>query len=95
MMLRAQIQVTDNQGVVRSYDGNGALFVAFEEHFDISIMEMGENPRMTHVYWLGYEAARRQNQHDGLDFQQWLDAGHNVEFEVDENPLDEQATPSS
>ena len=94
-MLRAQIQVTDNQGVVRTYDGTGALFVAFEAHFDVSILEMGENPRLTHIYWLGYEAARRQNQHDGVDFQQWLDAGYTVEFEADESPLAEEATPTS
>ena len=41
-MLRAQIQVTNTQGVVRSYDGTGALFIAFEQHFDMSIMDMGE-----------------------------------------------------
>ena len=56
---------------------------------------MGENPRLTHIYWLGYEAARRKNQHDGLDFQQWLDAGYTVEFEADESPLAEEATPTS
>ena len=94
-MLRAQIQVTDNQGVIRNYDGTGALFVAFEAHFDVSILEMGENPRLTHIYWLGYEAARRVNQHDGLDFHTWLDAGYTVEFEVDDDPLDEPATPTS
>lgn len=94
-MLRAQIRVTDNQGVIRNYDGAAALFVAFEAHFDVSILEMHENPRLTHICWLGYEAARRVNQHDGLDFHTWLDAGYTVEFEVDDDPLDEPATPTS
>ncbi len=51
-MLRAQIQVVDNQGVVRKYDGNGALFIAFERKFNVSILEMGESPRLEYIYWL-------------------------------------------
>mgnify|MGYP003147696796 FL=1 len=94
-MLRAQIQVVDNQGVVRKYDGTGALFIAFERKFNVSILEMGESPRLEYIYWLGYEAARRVAQHDGLDFDQWLDAGYTVEFEADETPLAEEATPTS
>ena len=94
-MLRAQILVTDDQKVVRTYDGNGALFVAFERKFDKSILEMGDNPRLEHILWLGYEAARRVSQHDGLSFDQWMDVGYTVEFEVDDDPLDEQATPTS
>lgn len=94
-MLRAQIQVTDNQGVLRTYDGTCALFIAFERKFNVSILELGESPRLEHIYWLGYEAARRVNQHDQLDFDQWLDAGYSVEFEADDAPLDEAATPTS
>ena len=94
-MLRAQIQVTDNQGVLRTYDGTGALFIAFERKFNVSILELGESPRLEHIYWLGYEAARRVNQHDHLDFDHWLDAGYSVEFEADDAPLDEAATPTS
>jgi len=93
-MLRAQIQVTNTQGVVRSYDGTGALFIAFEQHFDMSIMDMGESPRLEHIWWLGYEAARRMNQHDGLTFAQWCDVTGEVNFEADDNPLDEAATPT-
>jgi hypothetical protein len=94
-LLRAQIQVTDNQGVLRTYDGTGALFIAFERKFNVSILELGESPRLEHIYWLGYEAARRQNQHDQLDFDQWLDAGYSVEFEADDTPLAEDHTPTS
>ena len=94
-MLRAQIQVTDNQGVLRTYDGTGALFIAFERKFNVSILELGESPRLEHIYWLGYEAARRVNLHARLDFDQWLDAGYSVEFEADDAPLDEAATPTS
>ena len=93
-MLRAQILVTDEQKVVRTYDGNGALFVAYERKFDKSVLEMAENPRLEHILWLGYEAVRRANQHDGLSFDQWLDLGYTVEFEVETDPLEEAATPT-
>ncbi len=93
-MLRAQIQVTNNQGVMHSYDCTGALFIAFEQHFDLSIMELGESPRLEHIWWLGYEAARRMNQHDGLTFTQWCDITQEVNFEADDDPLVEEATPT-
>ncbi len=93
-MLRAQIQVTNDQGVMHRYDGTGALFIAFEQHFDLSIMELGESPRLEHIWWLGYEAARRMNQHDGLTFAQWCDVTQTVDFEADDDPLVEEATPT-
>ena len=40
-------------------------------------------------------ATGRVNQHDGLSFDQWMDVGYTVEFEVDDDPLQEAATPTS
>lgn len=51
--------------------------------------------RMKHIWWLGYQCARTENKHGGVDFDPWADGVETVEFEVNENPLDERVTPTS
>ena len=94
-MLRAQIKVTYLDGRVVEFDGKGRLWIDFEDKFDISIMELEAKMRMKHIWWLGYQCAKTENKHGGVDFDPWADGVETVEFEVDDNPLEKPVTPTS
>ena len=94
-MLRAQIRVTDQLDVTKTYDLKGAAVIAFERKFGKSIQEFAENPFMEHIMFLAYECARRANHHDGLSFDEWVELDHSVDFEADNDPLPEAPTPTS
>tara|TARA_Y100001938_G_C8101612_1_gene442265 strand:- start:11994 stop:12278 length:285 start_codon:yes stop_codon:yes gene_type:complete len=94
-LLRAQIHVTDQLDVKRTYDLKGAAVIAFERKFGKSIQEFAENPFMEHIMFLAYECVRRENRHDGLSFDEWVELDHTVDLEADNDPLPEAPTPTS
>lgn len=94
-MLRAQIHVTDDQDVKRTYDIKGASVVAFERKYSTSITEFAGNPFYEHILFLAYECVRRSNDHGGLDFEGWLNLDREVDFEALDDPLPEAPTPIS
>lgn len=44
--------------------------IAFEEHFNLSIATLGDEPRMSHLSWLAWHAAHRQGKTQ-LEFMEW------------------------
>jgi len=49
-----------------------ADLVAFEERFDMSIAQLEKNVRMTHLFFLGWNAMRRTKQTTD-EFQDWCE----------------------
>ena len=44
--------------------------IKFESHFDISLSKIAEQAKLTHIYWLAWQAQNRLGK-TSLDFEAW------------------------
>lgn len=49
-----------------------ADLIAFEARFDLSVSKLGADVRLTHLFFLGWHAAKRSKLTD-LDFEAWTE----------------------
>jgi hypothetical protein len=59
-------------GTEKEVTAVAADLVAFEERFDMSIAQLEKNVRMTHLFFLGWNAMRRTKQTEA-EFEAWIE----------------------
>ena len=59
-------------GTEKDVTAVAADLVAFEERFDMSIAQLEKNVRMTHLFFLGWNAMRRTGQTND-EFDKWVE----------------------
>lgn len=60
-------------GVGRDIVANAADMVAFEAKFDKSIAVLGDNPKISYLFFLGYASEKRTG-YTKDDFEKWLES---------------------
>ena len=68
--LNLQIQFTD--GTTQDVSTTAADYIKFESHFDKSIATLGDDVRLTYMFFLAWSAAKRTGKTE-LDFEAWAD----------------------
>ena len=68
--LNLQIQFTD--GTTQDVSTTAADYIKFESHFDKSIATLGDDVRLTYMFFLAWSAAKRTGQTE-LDFDAWAE----------------------
>lgn len=53
-------------------------FVAFEAKFDTSVQSFANDPRVTYMFFLAWNALKRTNR-TGLEFDAWVETVENLE----------------
>lgn len=51
--------------------------IAFETHFDLSIAKLGEEVRLTHLFYLAWHSLKRQGKAKD-DFEKWVESVKSV-----------------
>ena len=78
--LNLQIQFTD--GTTQDVSTNAADYIKFETHFDKSIAALGNDVRLTYMFFLAWSASKRTGKTE-LDFDSWSET---VDMVGDINP---------
>jgi hypothetical protein len=66
--LNLQIQFID--GTTQDVSTTAADYIKFETHFDKSIAALGNDTRLTYMFFLAWSAAKRTNKTE-LEFEPW------------------------
>ena len=66
------LNITFADGTDLDVTAVAADLVAFEERFDMSIAQLEKNVRMTHLFFLGWNALRRTGQTKD-EFDKWIE----------------------
>ena len=66
------LNITFADGTDKDVTAVAADLVAFEERFDMSIAQLEKNVRMTHLFFLGWNALRRTGQTKD-EFDKWIE----------------------
>jgi hypothetical protein len=66
-------------GTEKTVTAVAADLVAFEERFDMSIAQLEKNVRMTHLFFLGWNAMRRTGETKD-EFDKWIEGVGMVSF---------------
>ena len=67
------LTITFADGTETQVTAVAADLVAFEERFDMSIAQLEKNVRMTHLFFLGWNALKRTKQ-TTEDFEPWTES---------------------
>jgi hypothetical protein len=70
--INLQIEFLDSSKETLMVSAIAADLIAFEAHFDLSISRLGSDVRLTHLFFLGWHAAKRLK-HTEQDFDAWLE----------------------
>lgn len=95
-MLHMSITVTLDDGAPKSYPVGPRVQVDFEREYKLSMLSaFSSDPKMEHLYWLGWKASHAAGA-VVKPFDQWLDDVQSVEPDMggDAGPLDD-AEPST
>lgn len=86
------VRLTGDRG--GTYPVTPRVQMEFENHFNVSmIAAFSDNPRITHIYWLGWASMKRAGDPVKL-FEEWVDELESIDFNVGGgSPLD--GVPSS
>ena len=68
--INLQIQFID--GTTQDVSTTAADYIKFESHFDKSIAALGDDVRLTYLFFLAWSASKRTGQTD-LEFEAWAD----------------------
>ena len=66
------LNITFADGTDKDVTAVAADLVAFEERFDMSIAQLEKNVRMTHLFFLGWNAMRRTGE-TTEEFDKWIE----------------------
>lgn len=89
-MLKIKIGVTYEDGREANVVAGPATQVAFEREFEAGIGVIGEQQKLSHIYWLAWHASR-----SGVDFEAWLDSIESVDVDVQTPDPTEPAPPAA
>jgi hypothetical protein len=76
MEINLQIKFAD--GTEKTIVANAADFIAFENKFDRSIATLQNDPRLTYLLFLAWNAEKRKKVTD-LEFDAWVESVEGVE----------------
>jgi len=65
-------------GSDKAVEGKASDVVAFEARFDMSIVDLEKNLRLTHLFFLAWHTEKRTGS-TKLEFEKWLDTVDTVE----------------
>ena len=68
MKINLQVEI---DGKTTEVVANAADMVAFESKYDISVAQLGQNPKMSYMLYLAWHSLHRQKQTE-LKFEDWL-----------------------
>lgn len=60
-------------GTEKVVDAVASDLLAFESHFDLSIVKLADNIRLTHLFFLAWHAAKRRGETTD-DFEKWCES---------------------
>lgn len=95
--MRLDLRITYNDGSAVVTPATTADLVAFEEHFDRSVVNLQSELRLTDICWLAWRSTTRQGG-TSAEFGTWLESVDGVELidgEADPVPLDQTASTSA
>jgi hypothetical protein len=70
--INLQIEHLDSSKETLIVSAIAADLIAFESKFDLSVARLGADVRLTHLFFLGWHAAKRLN-HTDLEFEAWTE----------------------
>jgi hypothetical protein len=93
--MKLDLRITYADGSAVDIAATTADLVAFEEHFNRSVVTLAD-PRLTDICWLGWRSVTRQGK-TTADFASWLDSVDDVSLtdgEATPPPLEQTASTS-
>ena len=69
--MRINLQITFSDGNVKDLTANAADLVAFEEKYDISAAQLGDNPKIGYLLYLAWHADKRTGGTE-KEYSDWL-----------------------
>jgi hypothetical protein len=94
--MKINLRITNNDESAVDTAATTADLVAFEDHFNRSVVNLEAELRLTDICWLAWHSQRRKDQ-TSLDFHPWLETIDGVELtdgEVEPVPLAPTASTS-
>jgi hypothetical protein len=70
--MKINLQLTFNNGETREIVANAADMVAFEEKFEKSVQAIGNEPRLSYMFFLAWHSEKRTGA-TTESFDKWLD----------------------
>ena len=95
--MRLDLRITYNDGSAVDTPATTADLVAFEEHFNRSVVNLQSELRLTDICWLAWRSTTRQGG-TSAEFGTWLESVDGVELvdgEADPVPLAPTASTSA
>ena len=71
--MRISLHVEYSDGTERDVTCNAADLVAFEDKFNVSIVKLGDDPRIGWLLYLAWHAEKRTGNTED-DYEKWLDS---------------------
>lgn len=65
------LHIVFNDGSEADVEAVAADMVAFETHFDMSIAKLGDDVRLTHLFWLAWHSQKRTGVAK-VEFDSWI-----------------------
>ena len=66
-------------GTEKTETAVAADLIAFESRFDLSVVKLESEVRLTHLFYLGWHALKRSGETD-LEFEKWSESVSTVSF---------------
>jgi len=70
--MKINLHIDYEGGVSKDIVANAADMVAFEDKFNISVATMGQDPKLSHLYYLAWHAEKRTGATKDT-FEKWLE----------------------
>lgn len=70
--MKINLQITFDNGKAKDIVANAADMVAFEDKFNVSVADLANAPRMSHLLFLAWHSEKRTGATKDA-FEQWLD----------------------
>lgn len=61
-------------GSQRTIEAVAADLIAFESKFDLSVVRLESEIRLSHLFYIAWHALHRQGETDGKDFESWSES---------------------
>lgn len=65
-----ELEITFADGTTKIVQVKAQDIVAFEQHFDMSMADLEKNVRLTHLFFMGHSALKREGEKKSFD--DWL-----------------------
>lgn len=75
--MRINLQIEYSDGTKRNVMCSAADLVAFEDKFNVSVVKLGEDPRMGYLLYLAWHSEKRTG-NTTEDYEKWLDTVETV-----------------